>query len=121
MSLTDGGSSFPARNPAPSCRTRNWEDVRAEPCGMSTSRFDDTRPSKSNAAKLHDVTAGRPITYETSGHPPRADSPTYRASRSALAKIVKSVQGWYFAGKRYQDHRRPHLSNARDGHRPLQT
>lgn len=56
------------------------------------------------SGKLHDVTAGHPVTYETSGHPPRADSPTYRASRLALGKIMKTQKNWYFAGRDYQDH-----------------
>jgi hypothetical protein len=69
-----------------------------------TTTFDDTRKHTAAADKLHHVTAGQPITYETSGHPPRGDSPTYRRSRIALKKIVKSVTGWYFAGRDYQDH-----------------
>jgi hypothetical protein len=54
----------------------------------------------------HNVTAGEPVTYKTSGHPPRADSDTYVQSRAALKKIATTLQGWYFAhaDEPYQDH-----------------
>jgi len=71
---------------------------------MSTNQLDDTRAPAHDAGKLHDVTAGRPVTYKTSGHPPRADSPTYRVSRIALKKIVISKKDLYFKGRDYQDH-----------------
>ena len=71
---------------------------------MSTNQLDDTRAPAHDAGKLHDVTAGRPVTYKTNGHPPRADSPTYRVSRVALKKIVASMKDWYFKGRDYQDH-----------------
>jgi hypothetical protein len=71
---------------------------------MSTNQLDDTRAPAHDAGKLHDVTAGRPVTYKTSGHPPRADSPTYRVSRVALKKIVTITKDWYFKGRDYQDH-----------------
>lgn len=60
----------------------------------------------SGVGKLHVVAAGDPVHYETSGHPPRTDSPTYVKSRAALKKIVGSVKGWYFAhgDEPYQDH-----------------
>jgi Family of unknown function (DUF6424) len=53
---------------------------------------------------IHPVTAGQPVTYFTSGHPPRADSPTYMKSRAALHKIADDVKGWYFGEEPYQDH-----------------
>lgn len=58
----------------------------------------------SSVEKLHAVTAGEPVTYETSGHPPRADSPTYVKSRATLKKISSSLKDWYFGKSPYQDH-----------------
>jgi hypothetical protein len=58
-------------------------------------------------AKTHPVKVGLPITYEVSGHPPRADSATYQKSREALKKIAASLgPSWYFASgnEPYQDH-----------------
>lgn len=52
----------------------------------------------------HDVTAGEPVTYKTSGHPPRADSPEYVKSRAALKAIAGTLKGWYFGEGPYQDH-----------------
>lgn len=64
----------------------------------------DDKKKGGGVEDIHAVTAGEPVTYETSGHPPRADSATYVKSRTALNKIVRSVTGWYFAGENYQDH-----------------
>jgi hypothetical protein len=52
----------------------------------------------------HAVTAGEPVSYETSGHPPRSESPTYVKSRAALKQIAASVSDWYFGKGPYQDH-----------------
>jgi hypothetical protein len=60
--------------------------------------------SSSSVSQVHNVTAGRPVTYKTSGHPPRADSPTYKVSRSVLDTIRSSLEDWYFPGTQYQDH-----------------
>lgn len=57
------------------------------------------------AGSTHGVTAGERVTYETSGHPPRDDSPTYVKSRAALGKISASLEkDWYFGKGPYQDH-----------------
>ncbi len=58
----------------------------------------------SKAGEVHNVTEGHPVTYRTSGHPPRADSATYKRSRAALKKISSGLKGWYFEGESYQDH-----------------
>jgi Family of unknown function (DUF6424) len=59
-----------------------------------------------DVTKPHPTTAGEPVTYETSGHPPRQDSKTYVASRTALKKISGTLKDWYFQSKEepYQDH-----------------
>jgi len=58
----------------------------------------------SNVEDVHDVEAGSRVTYRTSGHPPRKDSPTYARSRKTLKSISGAIESWYFAGDDYQDH-----------------
>ena len=45
-----------------------------------------------------------PWTIEIPDHPKRADSPTYVASRKALAQITKEAQDFFLGSGPYQDH-----------------
>jgi hypothetical protein len=58
----------------------------------------------SDVTNVHVVRAGQPVDYETSGHPPRTDSDTYKKARVALHKIFGTLENWYFGKEPIQDH-----------------
>ncbi len=75
--------------------TRTSKTVRAQ---------SPSAPRGGGVEETHAVTAGESITYETSGHPPRADSATYKKSRVVLMKIAATLKDWFFDEGPYQDH-----------------
>jgi hypothetical protein len=53
---------------------------------------------------VHVTRAGEPVSYNTSGHPARSDSPEYVATRKALHKIVGTLPEHYYGPEPVQDH-----------------
>jgi hypothetical protein len=84
---------------AKSAKVTSAKAKKTTPAGRASKR-------KAGVEEIHEVMEGLRVTYRTSGHPPRADSPQYAKSRAALKKIASAVPDWYYAheDEPYQDH-----------------